>query len=123
MNQWMTVIARNMIAVIHTMALVPVTFGTVQAFATSPRALLRPSATVRRFRPAYVQYGRWLLGGLRFQQAVDIIETAFAPSWKEIGRLAAISVIRTFVNFFLEPDMATVEKREAESKVMGAKSL
>ena len=123
MNEWMTVIAQNLIAIIHAMALVTVTFGTVQAFVASLRAMHRPSATGHQFQSAYVQYARWLVGGLTFQLAADIIETAFAPSWEEIGRLAAISVIRTFVNFFLEPDMATVEKLEAESKVMGAKSL
>ena len=75
--------------------------------------MLHPSATGRPFPCAYVQYARWLVAGLTFQLAADIIETAFAPSWDEIGRLAAISVIRTFVNFFLERDLAAVEKREA----------
>ena len=53
------------------------------------------------------------MAGLTFQLAADIIATAFSPSWEEIGHLAAISVIRTFVNYFLERDMAAVEQREA----------
>ena len=122
MNEWMTVIAQNLIAIIHAMALVTVTFGTVQAFVASLRAMHRPSATGHQFQSAYVQYARWLVGGLRFQQAVDIIETAFAPSWKEVGRLAAISVIRTFVNFFLERDLAELERRESEARSALVKS-
>ena len=55
------------------------------------------------------------MGGLTFQLAADIVESAFSPSWDEIGRLAAIAVIRTFVNFFLERDLAQEEKREAAS--------
>jgi hypothetical protein len=43
----------------------------------------------------------------------DIIATNFSPSWKVIGHLAAISVIRTLADFFLECDMAAVEQREA----------
>ncbi len=113
MKEWLTVIAANVITIIHVMALVTVAFGTVQAFLRSFRAMLRPSARANHFDSAYVQYARWLVAGLTFQLAADIIETAFAPSWDEIGRLAAISVIRTFVNFFLERDMAAVEKREA----------
>ena len=34
--------------------------------------------------------------------------------WDEIGRLAAIAVIRTFLNFFLERDLAEMERREAK---------
>jgi len=116
MKEWLTVIAASVITIIHVMALVTVAFGTVQAFARSFPAMFRPSASGRHFHRAYVQYARWLVAGLTFQLAADIIETAFAPSWDEIGRLAAISVIRTFVNFFLERDMAAVEKREAASQ-------
>jgi len=57
-----------------------------------------------------VQYGRWLVAGLTFQLAADIVETAVAPTWDEIGRLAAIALIRTFLDFFLERDLAAAER-------------
>jgi hypothetical protein len=41
-----------------------------------------------------------------FQLAADIIETSIAPSWEDLGQLGAIAVIRTFLNFFLERDLA-----------------
>jgi uncharacterized membrane protein len=44
--------------------------------------------------------------------------TVIAMNMVLIGRLAAIAVIRTFVNFFLERDLAEVEKREAASSRM-----
>jgi uncharacterized membrane protein len=53
------------------------------------------------------------VAGLTFQLAADIVATAFSPGWEEIKHLAAISVIRTFVNYFLERDLAAVEQREA----------
>ena len=56
------------------------------------------------------------MAGLTFQLAADIIESAFSPGWDEIGRLAAISVIRTFLNYFLERDLAELERREIESE-------
>ncbi len=65
-----------------------------------------PSPAGKHFHAAYIQYARWLVGGLTFQLAADIVESAFSPSWDEIGRLAAIAVIRTFVNYFLESDLA-----------------
>ena len=114
MRDWLTVVAAHMILVIHAMALLVVAFGTVQAFVQSIRAMFdRSPATGHRFHRGYVQYARWLVAGLTFQLAADIIATAFSPSWEEIGHLAAISVIRTFVNYFLERDMAAFEEREA----------
>ena len=115
MKETLSVIAMNMVLIIHVMALLVVAFGTVQAFIRSFRAMLSPSATGRHFHAAYIQYARWLVGGLTFQLAADIVESAFSPSWDEIGRLAAIAAIRTFVNFFLERDLAEEEKRAAEA--------
>ena len=115
MKDWLTVIAANMILLIHAMALLVVAFGTVQAFVQSVRAMFDRSPTGHRFHHGYVQYARWLVAGLTFQLAADVIATAFSPSWDEIGHLAAVSVIRTFVNYFLERDMAEQEKRVAET--------
>ena len=115
MKETLMVIATNMVMIIHVMALLVVAFGTVQAFIRSFRAMLSPSATGKHFHTGYIQYARWLVGGLTFQLAADIVESAFSPSWDEIGRLAAVAVIRTFVNFFLERDLAQEEKREAAS--------
>ncbi len=111
MKDWLTVIAFNVVTIIQIMALLVVTFGTTQAFVHSLRAMVNPSATGQHFHSGYIQFARWLVAGLTFQLAADIIETAFAPSWDEIGQLAAISAIRAFVNFFLERDMAQEEKR------------
>jgi uncharacterized membrane protein len=116
MQEWLTVIAGHAITGMHAMALVVVVFGTVQAAVRSFRAMVKPSATGTHFQTGYIHYARWLVAGLTFQLAADIIETAFSPSWDEIGRLAAIAVIRTFVNFFLERDLAELERRESESE-------
>ncbi len=113
MHDWLATIALNVVTIIQVMALLVVAFGTVQAFVLSLRAMVSPSATGQHFHRGYVQYARWLVAGLTFQLAADIIGTAFAPSWDEIGQLAAIAVIRTFVNFFLERDLAEEEKRAA----------
>ena len=51
--------------------------------------------------------------GLEFQLAADILKTAVAPSWEEIGQLAAIAAIRTALNYFLGKEIAE-EKRQIE---------
>src|SRR3989442_6313913 len=60
--------------------------------------------------------GRWLALGLEFALAADILRTAVAPSWREIGQLAAIAVLRTALNFFLEREIERVEGRAAPPK-------
>jgi uncharacterized membrane protein len=53
------------------------------------------------FTSARLTLARFLALALEFQLAADILSTAIAPSWDQIGKLAAIAVIRTGLNFFL----------------------
>ena len=51
---------------------------------------------------------------LEFLLAADIAATAVSPSWDAVGKLAAISAIRTFLNFFLEREVKELEKEKRE---------
>jgi uncharacterized membrane protein len=53
----------------------------------------------------FVGFGRWLILGLEFALAADIVNSVISPTWNDIGQLAAIAVIRTFLNYFLERDI------------------
>jgi uncharacterized membrane protein len=53
------------------------------------------------FTPVRLNLGRYLALGLEFQLASDLLRTAVAPSFDEIGKLAAIAAIRTALNYFL----------------------
>jgi uncharacterized membrane protein len=48
---------------------------------------------------------RYLVLAIEFELAVDILSTAIAPNWDQIGKLGAIVVIRTGLNYFLMRDM------------------
>jgi len=61
--------------------------------------------------------GRYLALALEFQLGADILSTSIAPSWDQIGKLGAIAVIRTALNFFL-----TRELRDAGHAVSAAQS-
>jgi uncharacterized membrane protein len=115
-KDWLTFVAENAVVMIHAMALAIIVIGTVQAFFRCLRAIFSTSESGHLFRLAYLQYARWLVGGLTFQLAADIIESAIAPTWDDIGRVGAIAVIRTFLNYFLERDLAEAEKREADTR-------
>lgn len=59
--------------------------------------------------------GRFLALGLEFQLAGDVLKTAIAPSFREIGQLAAVAAIRTALNYFLSREVreARVQAHEA----------
>ena len=117
MKEWLSVITEHAVVVINAMALLLIVYGTVEAFLRGLRAMVIRSPTGQALRDGYLRYARWLIAGLTFQLAADIIETAIAPGWDDVGRLAAIAVIRTFLNYFLERDlkeMVEVPNRQKE---------
>jgi uncharacterized membrane protein len=57
---------------------------------------------------------RFLALGLELQLAADIIATAVAPSWNQVGKLGAIAVIRTGLNYFLAREVK--EEQEAVAR-------
>jgi uncharacterized membrane protein len=60
---------------------------------------------------------RYLALALEFQLGADILSTAIAPSWEQIGQLGAIAVIRTGLNYFLTKEMQQEERQSAEQAV------
>jgi uncharacterized membrane protein len=89
---------------VETLAAMMIAYGTVEAmFALAPVLVgKRPIGWQRNIRR---QFGVWLLLGLEFELAADIVRSAISPSWTDIGQLAAIAVIRTALNYFLETEV------------------
>jgi uncharacterized membrane protein len=56
-----------------------------------------------------LKFGKSLAVALEFLLAADILRTAVAPSWDDIGKLAAIAALRTLLNFFLEKELKAAE--------------
>lgn len=56
--------------------------------------------------------GRSLALALEFELAADILRTAVAPGWQQIGQLAAIAVIRTALNYFLQHELDAAARRD-----------
>jgi len=61
--------------------------------------------------------GRWLALGLEFELAADILRTAVAPTWNEIGQLAAIAALRTLLNFFLQKEIDSTARRSEVDRI------
>jgi uncharacterized membrane protein len=112
-KQWLIAVTEPTIVIIDALALILIVLGTVEAFAKGLRAMLS-SPSGHAAREIWLRYGRWLVAALTFQLAADILETSITESWEAIGRIAAIAVIRTFLNYFLESDLAEIRERQRE---------
>ena len=61
-----------------------------------------------------IQFGSSLALALELLLGADILATAIAPTWDDIGKLAAIAVLRTGLNFFLERELRTSGLNDAD---------
>jgi uncharacterized membrane protein len=107
---WLQAISEPVILAIDAVALLVIVVGTVQVLIRVMQAAVKPLPAVVQ-RETWLRYARWLVAALTFQLAADIIETSITTDWQTIGRVGAIAVIRTFLNYFLERD---VEKQQRD---------
>ena len=100
---WSTLVALGVEAAaagIIALAAIEATWQAVRVFIARPTM---PDAAKESVR---LRLARWLAVALEFALAADILRTAIAPSWDEIGKLAAIAALRTILNFFLQREIA-----------------
>ncbi len=64
------------------------------------------------FTPIRLSFARYLTLALELQLAADILSTSVAPTWESIGKLAAIAVIRTVLNYFLNKEIRQEQASE-----------
>jgi len=100
-------------------AVLIVAYGSIEAFIRLLGVIARPRTTHGMRKVIWRRYGMWLVLGLEFELAADIIASVIAPTWMDIGKLGAIAVIRTFLNYFLEQDLEGAEESGAVSKATG----
>ena len=113
MKEWLIFVTEQTVIVIDALALIVIVIGTIEAFISAARAMFS-SPTGHERRDVWLRYGRWLIAGLTFQLAADVIETSITTSWQAVARLGAIALIRTFLNYFLERDLAETRARQKE---------
>ncbi len=121
MKEGLVIVTEYAILLIDGLALLIIVVGTLEAFVNGLRIMLG-SASGHEKRDVWLRYARWLVAGLTFQLAADIIETSISTSWEAIARLGAIAVIRTFLNYFLERDLAEVRERQREPEKSAPRS-
>ena len=112
MEELLAEVVGVLVTVVEACGAAVILIGAVWAFARFVWVGVRRGGT-SAFVPVRLTLGRFLALGLEFQLASDVLSTAVAPTFEEIGKLAAIAAIRTVLNYFLGKEIAA-ERQEVE---------
>jgi uncharacterized membrane protein len=85
-------------------AVVVIVVGALQALGSMVKILIEWKRAVLPI-VVFRGFAGWLVLALEFLLAADILRTAISPTWTDIGQLAAIAAIRTFLNYSLSHDL------------------
>lgn len=115
MEEWLYGLAEWIALAIELVAILVVACGSIIALIQTIRVLVTGGSNADK-RQVWLHYAQWLIAGLTFQLAADIVSTTVAPDWDQIGHLAAIAAIRTLLTFFLDRDIEGIRDRDATKR-------
>jgi uncharacterized membrane protein len=104
----------DLVTVVEACGAAVIAVGAVTAFVRLVLVAVRTPHTAAAFVPVRLALGRYLALGLEFQLASDVLRSAVAPNFHDIGQLAAVAAIRTALNYFLSREIAEERRQVAE---------
>jgi uncharacterized membrane protein len=108
----LVILAEHFALALEAVAILIIGLGGLEAAFRVLWPLLRRQMSHGLRRDAWLSFARWLVLGLEFMLAADIVRTVIEPNWADLGQLGVIAVIRTFLNYFLERDLEAAAKAE-----------
>ena len=112
---WLIAISEPTIVIIDAIAFLLIVAGVAYLVVGVVRAQLSGASNQEK-RVLWLGFAKVLVAALSVQLAADIIESSISTSWEAIGRLGAIAVIRTFLDYFLGRDVDEIRERQKESR-------
>lgn len=104
MEEMLGVVASGSALILEAVVAILVMYGALEALVRMAGLALDRSDPVMR-RRIWMNFAQWIILALEFALGADIIRTAIAPTWDDVGKLAAIAAIRSGLSFFLERDI------------------
>ena len=99
-GQWMLYLS----GAIEGIAAILIGLASLEAALGAARLFVRRGVSAAWKEEIRLRLGMWLSLALEFEIAADILRTTIAPTWDAIGKLAAIVVLRTVLNYFLQTE-------------------
>ena len=106
LNSWV-------VSLCQLLALFVIVTGIVKALIIYGRHIFTNSSSAIAFQGSRLELGYAFSLGLSFLVGGSILKTTIAPSWNDIGQLAAIILLRTVLNYLL---LQAIDKSSNDSK-------
>ena len=108
MKELAEIVTKYLSSFIEILAAVVIGIALLQFLYSYALNVSRPNSgkTIQDIR---IRFGSSLTVSLELLLGADILATAIAPTWEEIGKLAAIATLRTALNYFLERELKNSE--------------
>jgi uncharacterized membrane protein len=119
-DEWLRTGVDALVVAVEAAGAIVIFLGAVLAATRFIRVLPRRDAD--ELVPVRLTLGRFLALGLEFQLASDVLRTAVAPSFEELGKLAAVAAIRTALNFFLAREIREEQQTIARQRGTSTRS-
>lgn len=110
MNGVVYIVVDYLTFAVNIVAIIVLVTGIVRAFCTFIRDVFMGEDAIRAISESRLELGHSFSLGLGFLIGSSIIRTTIAPTWNDIGQLAAIIALRTIMNFFLMKDIQNSKK-------------
>lgn len=117
MEEFVRTVAHHIATGIEFIAVLIIAYSCLRAFISYVINVFRNNGGIIPKNEIRLAFGKSLILSLEFLLAADILQTAVAPTWDEIGKLAAIAAIRTVLNYFLEKELKGMNSEKLDNKV------
>jgi uncharacterized membrane protein len=101
---WLHDVGEPLVDVVEAAGGAVILIGATLAVVRFVHALLRDRSGAG-FVAIRLDLGRFLALGLELQLAGDLLRTALAPTFEQIGRVAAVAALRTVLNLVLDHEI------------------
>ncbi|RYZ26942.1 MAG: DUF1622 domain-containing protein [Chitinophagaceae bacterium] len=115
MKEWAELITKHLSSFVEILAAIVIGVALVQFLIRYITNFTKPHIEEEN-QNVRIQFGSSLTVALELLLAADILATAIAPTWDDIGKLAAIATLRTALNYFLERELKTNRKKRNPQK-------
>jgi len=114
MEQLVSTLCGFTVHVFHLLAIVVLGIGIAKAMIIYVKDAVCGTDSASALRESRLELGHSFSLGLGFLIGGSILNTTIAPTWNDIGQLAAIIAIRTILNHFLLREIGTIESDRKE---------
>ena len=118
---WLRVLNGIVVVVCQFLAMVVLSIGILKAMKIYLTDVLTPGRSADSVKASRLELGHSFSLALGLLIGASILKTTIAPTWTDIGQLAAIVAIRTILNYFLLHDIA-LQSKSSNGNIMNEQS-